>query len=115
MLSPADHDYVSRRRKFLNHLGPVSIGLCIAWAACLVFMVIWNPQVMNPLTVAEGLREGTLTSSQVRALALMAPGLYICVVVVITLSLYTYIRGAFRERRLLELVERAERGSVSPP
>ena len=114
MLTEADRDYLKRRRKFLKHLGPVAVGLCLAWVGCLAFMALHNPRILDPVGVIQGTRDGSLSAQHMRTLAVMAPMLYVCVLVVISLSLYTYIRGAYRERHLLEVVDRLERGSVTP-
>lgn len=115
MLTEADRDYLERRRKSLRHLGLATWALPLFWVFCVVMGAMRFPALINPLAVAEQLDGGVIDWSLIRSLARVAPVLFLSLLLLITGTMFIFLRGAYRERRLLEVVERAERGSVSPP
>ena len=115
MLTDTDRDYLERRRKPLRSLDTVTWALPLLWV---VFLVVgcWRfPALIDPAGVASAMDEGTVDWDVIRALARVAPILFLCLVGVISGAIWIFLRSAHRERRLLEMVERADRGSVSPP
>ncbi len=115
MLTDADRDYLERRRKPLRSLDAITWGLPILWIGFLVVGVVRFPALIDPVGIAADMDGGTVDWDVVRALARVAPILFLCLVFVISAAVWIFLRSAHRERRLLDMVERAGRGSVSPP
>ncbi len=114
MLSEDDVDYLERRRKSLRYLKAATWGLPILWVFCLAFAATRFPALVDPLGIGTSLDSGIVDWTLVRSLARVTPILFLSLMLLITGTVFIFLRGAYRERRLLDLVERAERGSVSP-
>lgn len=115
MLTETDHDYLARRRKSLRHLRLATWGLPLFWLLCIVVGAIRFPALLDPMAVGAQLDSGIVDWSLIRSLARVAPMLFLSLLLVVTGAMIMFLRHAHRERRLLDLVDRAERGSVSPP
>ena len=115
MLSDEDRAYLERRRKSLRHLGLATWALPLFWVVCVAVGAWRFPALLDPLGIAAQLDGGIVDWSLVRSLARVAPVLFLSLLLLVTGTLYIFLRGAYRERRLLRLVERAQRGSVSSP
>ena len=115
MLTEADRDYLERRRKSLSYLRMATIALPVFWLFCIGVGVWRFPALFDPYSVAKQLDSGQVDWTLIRSLARVAPMLFMSLLLLISGATFIFLRGAHRERRLLELVDRAERGSVSAP
>lgn len=115
MLTDDDHAYLEKRRTSLRYLRLATIALPLFWLFCVVIGALRFPALLDPLGIAADLDSGQVDWPLVRSLARVAPVLFLSLLLLITGTMFIFLRGAYRERRLLDLVERAERGSVSPP
>jgi hypothetical protein len=114
MLSEDDLDYLERRRKSLRYLKVATWGLPLLWISCIAFAATRFPALVDPLGISASLDGGIVDWNLVRSLARVTPILFLSLILLITGTVFIFLRAAYRERRLLDLVERAERGSVSP-
>lgn len=115
MLTEDDRAFLAMRRRALLHLSWVTWALPLFWVACIVVGAMRFPALLDPAGIAAQLDSGNVDWSLIRSLARVAPMLFLSVLLLITGTMIIFLRAAFRERRLLEVVDRAERGSVSPP
>jgi hypothetical protein len=115
MLTETDRDYLNSRRHAVRSLKTVTWARPVVWVIGCVVAASRFPALINPAGVASDLDAGTIEWTLLRALARLAPMLFLIVLGVISGALYLFLRAAHREKRLLDLVDRAERGSVSPP
>ena len=115
MLTEDDREFLARRRKSLRYLRLATWALPIFWLICVVVGFVRFPALLDPTIVGAQLASGNTDWALLRSLARLAPVLFLCILLLVTGAMFMFLRNAYRERRLLEVVDRAERGSVSPP
>ncbi|MDA1196103.1 MAG: hypothetical protein O2894_13110 [Planctomycetota bacterium] len=114
MLTPSDRDLLDRRRKSLRHLKLATWALPVLWVGGVIFALTRFPALVDPVGVSAQLDGGVIDWPLLRALARVAPMLFLGLLLLVSVTVFIFLRGAWREHRLLQMVERAERGSVSP-
>ena len=115
MLSDADRDLLARRRRSLARLDLVTWLLPLMWLAGIVFACLRFPALVDPIGVGARLDAGQLEWAVQRTMMRMTPVLFVLLLVFVTVVLIGFLRMLHRERRLLDLVDRAAGGSVTRP
>lgn len=115
MLDDPDLDYLDRRRKALQYLGFATWALPVIWLACILIGAWQFPALLDPVSLAQQMDAGIVDWKLVRTLARIAPTLFLTLLLVISGAVFIFLRSMYRERRLLEVVDRLQRGSVTPP
>jgi hypothetical protein len=114
MLDELDCEWLGRRRRALRHLGLVTWLLPAVWVVAVVGAGFAFPPLVDPFGIDRRLQTGVVDWALLRTLARLAPALFLVLLCFVTVTLVGYLRVLHRERRLLDMVERARRGSVGP-
>jgi hypothetical protein len=116
MISEADRDLLRRRRRALRHLDVFTWALPVLWLVVGAGVCLRFPALLDPTLAADVLSRGrTADWALLRALAHMAPLLFLVLLALVTTTLAWFLSLLHRERRLLALVERLEREARAIP
>lgn len=109
MITELDREMLARRRRSLKHLGTVTWLLPLVWLVGVVFACAQFPAMVDPFGIGARLGEGVVDWALLRAMARVAPILFVMLLVFVTLVMIGWLRMLYRERQLLDLLERLER------
>ena len=115
MLTELDHEFLARRRRTLKHLGTVTWLLPLIWIGGAVFACSRFPAMVDVFGIDDRLGQGIVDWALLRAMARVAPVLFVMLLIFVTVVMIGWLRMLYRERHLLELLERAARDDAHGP
>jgi len=105
-----DHDnkFLNKRARLISLWNPVAIAMLILLFALLAWLVIKTPYLINPVFVAEALKENTISQSTISISLIMLPIIVLFLFFVVTIFILYGFVIISNEKRYLAIIHTLE-------
>lgn len=104
-----DNKFLKKRARLISLWNPVAMAILIFLFALLAWLVIKTPYLINPVFVAEAIKEDTISQSTISLSAMMLPIIVLFLFFVVTIFILYGFVIASNEKRYLSIIHRLKK------
>jgi ABC-type sulfate transport system permease component len=97
--------FVTERRRLVRHWPKAAWFLVLIILALLVYLLVWNPLLINPFEVMRSLEEGSLPAATLALLAVFGSIAFVTCCLLILVMVWFLSVAISTERRLIDIID----------